>query len=112
MIDDVGTGTVSVALAESEVRITAKRSSATRIRTVTPADHTTAFSFSHFCSSSLGTAECYDERCSISLAGASRQAGILREAGLITTRRAGQAVRHDLTTLGRMILDGCGTPIG
>jgi DNA-binding transcriptional ArsR family regulator len=52
------------------------------------------------------------QRCSISLAGASRQAGILREAGLITTRRAGQAVRHDLTTLGRMILDGCGTPIG
>jgi hypothetical protein len=36
----------------------------------------------------------------------------LREAGLITTRRAGQAVRHDLTTLGRMVLDGCGTPIG
>lgn len=46
------------------------------------------------------------ERCRISLAGASRQAGILREAGLITTRRTGQAVRHDLTALGRAVLDG------
>ena len=66
--DDVGTGTVSGALDESEVRITAKRSSANRIRTATPADHTTGFSFSHFCSSSLGTAECYAQRCSISVA--------------------------------------------
>jgi predicted MarR family transcription regulator len=40
------------------------------------------------------------------------QAGILREAGLITTRRAGQAVRHDLTALGRMVLDGAGGPTG
>ncbi len=46
------------------------------------------------------------ERCQISLAGASRQAGILRDAGLITTRRAGQAVRHDLTVLGRAVLTG------
>ncbi len=45
-------------------------------------------------------------RCGISLAGASRQAGILRDAGLITTRRAGQAVLHDLTLLGRSLLDG------
>ena len=45
-------------------------------------------------------------RCQISLAGASRQAGILREAGLITTSRAGQAVQHDLTALGRAVLDG------
>jgi len=52
------------------------------------------------------------QRCRISLAGASRQAGILREAGLITTRRAGQAVRHDLTTLGRAVLDGCQAPVG
>jgi DNA-binding transcriptional ArsR family regulator len=52
------------------------------------------------------------QRCGISLAGASRQAGILREAGLITTRRAGQAVRHDLTALGRMVLDGAGGPTG
>jgi DNA-binding transcriptional ArsR family regulator len=46
------------------------------------------------------------KRCLISLAGASRQAAILREAGLITTRRAGQSVRHDLTILGRAVLDG------
>jgi DNA-binding transcriptional ArsR family regulator len=46
------------------------------------------------------------KRCKISLAGASRQAGILREAGLITTSRAGQAVRHDLTVLGQAVLDG------
>ncbi|MGW6280689.1 ArsR/SmtB family transcription factor [Kribbella sp. NPDC055071] len=45
-------------------------------------------------------------RCQISAAGASRQAGILRDAGLITTRRAGQAVRHDLTVLGKAILAG------
>jgi DNA-binding transcriptional ArsR family regulator len=45
-------------------------------------------------------------RCQISLAGASRQAGILRDAGMITTRRAGQAVRHDLTLLGRAVLTG------
>ncbi|MFB6723964.1 ArsR/SmtB family transcription factor [Kribbella sp. NPDC056345] len=46
------------------------------------------------------------ERCQISLAGASRQAGILREAGLITTRRAGQSVQHDLTLLGKAVLTG------
>jgi DNA-binding transcriptional ArsR family regulator len=46
------------------------------------------------------------QRCQISLAGASRQAGILRDAGLISTRRAGQAVRHDLTLLGRAVLTG------
>ncbi|MEU4194720.1 winged helix-turn-helix domain-containing protein [Kribbella sp. NPDC026611] len=45
-------------------------------------------------------------RCQISLAGASRQAGILRDAGLISTRRAGQAVRHDLTPLGKAVLTG------
>jgi DNA-binding transcriptional ArsR family regulator len=45
-------------------------------------------------------------RCQISLAGASRQAAILRDAGLITTRRAGQAVQHDLTQLGRAVLTG------
>jgi DNA-binding transcriptional ArsR family regulator len=50
-------------------------------------------------------------RCEISLAGASRQAGILREAGLITTRRAGQAVLHDLTPLGKALLDGSDLPI-
>lgn len=50
-------------------------------------------------------------RCEISLAGASRQAGILREAGLITTRRAGQAVLHDLTPLGRALLDGSELPV-
>lgn len=50
-------------------------------------------------------------RCEISLAGASRQAGILREAGLITTRRAGQAVQHDLTPLGQALLNGSDLPI-
>jgi DNA-binding transcriptional ArsR family regulator len=45
-------------------------------------------------------------RCQISLAGASRQAGILREAGLITPRRPGPAARHDLTLLGRAVLTG------
>jgi DNA-binding transcriptional ArsR family regulator len=45
-------------------------------------------------------------RCQISAAGASRQASILRDAGLVTTRRAGQAVRHELTVLGRAMLAG------
>lgn len=50
------------------------------------------------------------KRCRISLAGASRQAGILRDAGLIPPRRAGQSVRHDLTSLGRAVLDGVMMP--
>jgi DNA-binding transcriptional ArsR family regulator len=43
-------------------------------------------------------------RCRISLAGASHQASILRGAGLITTRRAGTSVRHELTALGLAML--------
>jgi DNA-binding transcriptional ArsR family regulator len=50
-------------------------------------------------------------RCGISMAGASRQAAILREAGLATTRRAGQAVLHELTPLGRALLDRSDLPI-
>ncbi|NEA31269.1 winged helix-turn-helix domain-containing protein [Streptomyces sp. SID13031] len=45
-------------------------------------------------------------RCKISVAGASRQVSIMRDAGLISSRRAGQAVLHDLTDLGRALLDG------
>ncbi|WP_433652367.1 ArsR/SmtB family transcription factor [Micromonospora zamorensis] len=40
----------------------------------------------------------------ISLASASQHATILRSAGLVTTRRAGAAVRHTLTPLGEHLL--------
>ncbi|MEU1642239.1 ArsR/SmtB family transcription factor [Micromonospora zamorensis] len=40
----------------------------------------------------------------ISLASASQHATILRSAGLVTTRRAGPAVRHTLTPLGEHLL--------
>jgi DNA-binding transcriptional ArsR family regulator len=43
-------------------------------------------------------------RCRISIAGASYQASILRGAGLITTRRTGTAVCHELTALGAAVL--------
>lgn len=45
-------------------------------------------------------------RCGVSLASASQQAGILREAGLVTTRRTGVAVRHEATRLGIRLLEG------
>ncbi len=45
-------------------------------------------------------------RCGVSLASASQQATILREAGLITTRRDGAAVRHEITALGLHLLNG------
>lgn len=45
-------------------------------------------------------------RCRVSLAAASQQATILREAALITTRREGPAVRHEITPLGLSLLDG------
>ncbi|AYL34171.1 transcriptional regulator [Streptomyces fungicidicus] len=46
------------------------------------------------------------ERTGISLAGASQHAGVLRDAGLISTERTGTAVLHTLRPLGRALLDG------
>lgn len=48
-------------------------------------------------------------RCNISPAAASHQATVLREAGLITTRRAGASVRHEITQLGIWLLSGSGS---
>ena len=48
------------------------------------------------------------KRCNISPAAASHQATVLREAGLITTRRAGASVRHEVTQLGIWLLSGHG----
>ena len=48
-------------------------------------------------------------RCDISPAAASHQATVLREAGLITTRRAGASVRHEITQLGIWLLSGYGS---
>lgn len=47
--------------------------------------------------------------CKISPAAASHQATVLREAGLITTRRIGAAVRHEITQLGIWLLSGHGS---
>ncbi|MFI5841724.1 ArsR/SmtB family transcription factor [Catenuloplanes sp. NPDC051500] len=44
-------------------------------------------------------------RCGVSLASASQQAAVLRGAGLITTRRDGGAVRHEITHLGLGLLN-------
>ncbi|MFK4087455.1 winged helix-turn-helix domain-containing protein [Kribbella sp. NPDC020789] len=49
------------------------------------------------------------KRCKISPAAASHQATVLREAGLITTRRAGASVRHEITQLGIWLLSGYGS---
>jgi DNA-binding transcriptional ArsR family regulator len=49
------------------------------------------------------------KRCNISPAAASHQATVLREAGLITTRRAGASVRHEVTQLGIWLLSGYGS---
>ncbi|MEV5571871.1 winged helix-turn-helix domain-containing protein [Spirillospora sp. NPDC052269] len=50
-------------------------------------------------------------RCaSIPLPTASRQAAVLREAGLIATRREGNQVRHALTPLGASLLNGALVP--
>jgi DNA-binding transcriptional ArsR family regulator len=43
-------------------------------------------------------------RCGISLAAASQHATVLRNAGLVVTRREGSAVRHTLTALGEELL--------
>lgn len=48
-------------------------------------------------------------RCRISPAAASHQATVLREAGLITTRRVGASVRHEVTQLGIWLLSGHGS---
>ena len=44
--------------------------------------------------------------CNVSLPAASQQTAVLRDAGLITTRRTGPSVRHELTALGRDLLNG------
>ncbi|MFC9689157.1 ArsR/SmtB family transcription factor [Kribbella sp. NPDC056951] len=46
--------------------------------------------------------------CKVSAGAASQQAHILREAGLITTRRVGATVRHEVTQLGIWLLAGHG----
>jgi DNA-binding transcriptional ArsR family regulator len=51
-------------------------------------------------------------RCKISPAAASHQASVLREAGLITTRRDGASVRHEITQLGIWLLSGHGSGRG
>ncbi|WBQ07022.1 ArsR/SmtB family transcription factor [Kribbella sp. CA-293567] len=48
-------------------------------------------------------------RCKISPAAASHQATVLREAGLITTRRVGASVLHEVTQLGIWLLSGHGS---
>ncbi|WP_233712304.1 helix-turn-helix domain-containing protein [Kribbella turkmenica] len=52
------------------------------------------------------------KHCKISPAAASHQATVLREAGLITTRRAGASVRHEITQLGIWLLSGHGSGQG
>jgi DNA-binding transcriptional ArsR family regulator len=49
------------------------------------------------------------KRCRISPAAASHQATVLREAGLITTRRSGASVLHEITQLGIWLLSGHGS---
>lgn len=44
-------------------------------------------------------------RLGVSAASASQHATVLRQAGLITSRRLGQTVRHTLTPLGQALLD-------
>ncbi|WP_214410630.1 ArsR/SmtB family transcription factor [Sphaerisporangium fuscum] len=46
------------------------------------------------------------DRAGVSISSASRQATVLREAGLLDTRRDGGAVLHDLTDLGIALLNG------
>jgi DNA-binding transcriptional ArsR family regulator len=46
------------------------------------------------------------KHCGVSLAAASQQATVLREAGLITTRREGVKVVHEVTALGLALLNG------
>src|SRR3954469_22005290 len=53
-----------------------------------------------------GTTTEIGRRAGTSVASASQHATVLREAGLISTRRDGGAVRHTLTTLGQAVLTG------
>lgn len=46
------------------------------------------------------------DRLGISAAGASQHAAVLRQTGLITTRRVRNTVLHSVTPLGRALLDG------
>ena len=46
------------------------------------------------------------QRVGLSLAGASKHAAVLRQAGLITTRRRGSAALHHITELGEALLAG------
>jgi DNA-binding transcriptional ArsR family regulator len=48
------------------------------------------------------------QRCGVSPSTASQQATVLRGAGLISTRRDGGAVRHEITTLGLALLSEAG----
>lgn len=45
-------------------------------------------------------------RAGVSLASASQHAGVMREAGLVTTLRRGNAVLHTVTPLGAALLKG------
>nr|MDT0659504.1 winged helix-turn-helix domain-containing protein [Micromonospora sp. DSM 115978] len=49
--------------------------------------------------------------CGVSPAAASQQATVLREAALITTRRDGGAVRHEITALGLSLLNSADLPV-
>lgn len=51
------------------------------------------------------------KRCGVSLAAASQQATVLREAALITTRRDGGAVQHEITALGLSLLNSAELPV-
>lgn len=51
------------------------------------------------------------QRCRISLAAASHQTAVLRDAGLIASRREGKHVVHEITQLGTALLAG-GDPAG
>jgi DNA-binding transcriptional ArsR family regulator len=44
--------------------------------------------------------------CDITLATASHQTAVLREAGLIGSQRIGKSVRHQATALGLALLNG------
>ncbi|MEU8763977.1 helix-turn-helix domain-containing protein [Streptomyces sp. NPDC048659] len=57
-----------------------------------------------------GTTSELARRAGVSLASASQHAGVLREAGLVTTLRHGNAVLHTLTPLGAALLGGARTP--
>ncbi|HEX9334363.1 MAG TPA: helix-turn-helix domain-containing protein, partial [Pseudonocardiaceae bacterium] len=46
------------------------------------------------------------EAIGMSLASASQQVTVLRDAGLATSRRDGRSVRHTLTQQGRSLLEG------